>query len=339
MQTLEPNTPAEPAISSRAVPIAQEAPDRPVLSVVVVIVSDTMARSAGTSHLAKNLAALTHQVDAPPMEVIVPYHPNTVGMDRLKADFAGVTFEEVGDLRTYTGKGGSREHHDELRARGLNVARGQIVALLEDHAVPDARWCASIVRAHQTTFAEYAAVGGPLENGVDRPLNWAVYFCDFARYQDPVPEGPSLFASDANVSYKVSVLRAIAPVWRDVFHETAVNAALLARGEKIGLSRGVRVAQHRSDLRLAQALRERFIWGRSYAASRPTAVAPAARARHAAVTPLLPFALTFRVAASVLRKRRHVSELARALPLVVMLFAAWALGELAGYCAPARGDR
>ena len=42
-------------------------------------------------------------------------------------------FLAVNDLRTYAGGGGSREHHDELRARGLAVARGAVVALIEDH--------------------------------------------------------------------------------------------------------------------------------------------------------------------------------------------------------------
>ncbi len=25
----------------------------------------------------------------------------------------------------------------------------------------------------------YAAIGGAIENGINRPLNWAVYYCDF----------------------------------------------------------------------------------------------------------------------------------------------------------------
>ena len=73
-------------------------------------------------------------------------------------------------------------------------------------------------------------MGGAIENSIDRPLNWAVYFCDFLRYQTPLPDGESALASDANVSYKRTALQAIQPVWRDVFHETSVNAALRARG-------------------------------------------------------------------------------------------------------------
>ena len=37
----------------------------------------------------------------------------------------------------------------------------------------------------------YAAIGGAIENGVDRPLNWAVYYSDFGRYQNPFQSGES----------------------------------------------------------------------------------------------------------------------------------------------------
>ena len=181
----------------------------PALSVVVAIVSDTTDRP-DVSHLEPCLAALTQQSGAPAMEIIVPYHPSVDGIARVRERYPDVRFMEVADLRTYTGQGGSREHHDELRARGLAVARGTIVALIEDVGLPAPDWSASVVEAHRQPFA---AVGGAIENGIDRPLNWAVYFCDFLRYQNPLPEGESAIASDANVSYKRAALESIRPVW------------------------------------------------------------------------------------------------------------------------------
>src|ERR1017187_3368983 len=108
------------------------AADIPVLSVVVVIVSDTTS-PADTTHLGPCLDALGHQRNAPPMEILVPPHPFVEGLTRLRERYPGVRFVEMSDLRTYTGCPGSREHHDELRARGLGLARGRIVALTEDH--------------------------------------------------------------------------------------------------------------------------------------------------------------------------------------------------------------
>jgi len=106
------------------------------------------------------LTSLLSQVDPPPMEILVPYPRGLQGIEHLVARYPSVKFFGVDDLRTYTGRGGSREHHDELRARGLSVARGEILALTEDHAYPDAHWCRLMVEAYPNCFA---AVGGAIE--------------------------------------------------------------------------------------------------------------------------------------------------------------------------------
>jgi len=141
----------------------------PLLSAVVVIVSDTLEPRAHTGHLAGCLGALKEQIDAPPFEVIVPYHAATDGIAELQKDFAEVRFVAVEEAAIGERKPGSREHHDVLRSRGLALARGALLALLEDHARPDPRWCANLAAAHRQTDA--AAVGGAIENGIDRSLS------------------------------------------------------------------------------------------------------------------------------------------------------------------------
>jgi hypothetical protein len=301
---------------------------KPLLSVVVVIVSDTTDSRSDASLLDSCLEALSQQVDAPPMEIIVPYHGNVSGIELIKAQYPDVVFIPANDLKIYTGQGGSREHHDELRARGLAAARGEIIGLLEDHARPDLNWCARMVEAHQQC---YAAVGGAIENGIDRPLNWAVYFCDFGRYQNPLPAGESAFASDANVSYKRSALESIRSTWQEVFHETAVNWALTSRGEKLALSPEIIVYQNRGSLRLGNALKERFIWGRSYAATRGMLAGASKRAIYATLSPILPLVLLGRMTVNVLKKQRCLGVFLKALPLTAALTLSWSLGELMGY--------
>ena len=77
-----------------------------------------------------------------------------------------------------------------------------------------------------------------------------MYFCDFGKYQNPVPAGETAFASDANVAYKRSALDAIKPVWKEKFHETSVNWALREHGGKLVLSPDMVLYQHRLGLRL-----------------------------------------------------------------------------------------
>jgi hypothetical protein len=308
----------------------------PVLSVIVVIVSDTTAERASANDLEGCLIALSRQIDAPLVEVIVPYHPNTDGIAALAARFPDVRFVLVSAPGFVARKAGSREHHDALRAHGLALARGALLALLEDHARPDAHWCANIVAAHR---ADGAAVGGAIENGVDRPLNWAVYFCDFAKYQNPLPAGDSMFASDANSAYKRAALESVQPLWEKSFHETIVNGALLAAGKKLKLSPDVVVYQHRSDLTLGAALHERFVWGRSYARTRSTLLSPARRLAYALLSPLLPLVMMRRIAVIAWQRRRNFGKFLSAAPLAALLSCGWSLGELVGYIAPGAGER
>jgi hypothetical protein len=303
----------------------------PVLSVVVVVVSDTVGRSAGLVPLARCLEALERQTDPPETEVIVPYLPRDAEveeLDRLARRFPRVLFLAVGDVRPPVGA--SREHHDALRARGLAAARGEIVALLEDHARPDPLWSSRVVEAHRLP---HAAIGGAIENDVDRPLNWAVYFCDFYRYMNPVPAGAADGASDANVSFKRRSLEAIRPIWNGSFHEPAVNAALVEGGQTMALFPDIVVVQHREELHPAEALKERFVWGRSYAAARGATATPGRRAFMAALSPALPLLLTARMARTVADRGRLGGAFVRALPWTLLLTTSWSLGELMGYVA------
>jgi hypothetical protein len=307
------------------------------MSVIVALVSDTSHGRCNPLHLERCLAALEAQEAAPPMEVIVPYHAQVEGIDRLRDLFPTVTFLECTDRLVNIPQGGSREHHDELRAFGVDAAQGDLIALLEDHAQPAPGWAAAMARAHEQP---YAGVGGAIENGIDRSLNWAVYFCDFGRYQNPVPSTDSAIASDANVAYKRVALAAVRKHWANSFSETAVNWALRQRGERLMLSSEAIVYQQRSDLKHWFALKERFVWGRSFAALRSRSLSRQSRLLYAAASPLLPLVLLSRMTKLTVARRRRLVPFFRAFPVTSALTAAWACGEFIGYLAkPHRPER
>jgi hypothetical protein len=178
-----------------------------------------------------------------------------------------------------------------------------------------------------------AAVGGAVECDGERLLQWAVYYCDFGRYQNPLPEGPAEFVSDSNVAYRREALERVAPAWNDDYHETAVHWALLAAGFELRQTPRVVVWQRRRGLGVAAALRERFVWAKSFAGTRARLEGPARRALYAALSPLLPFVLTGRLARRSLLRGPSRGRFLAALPLVFLLQSSWALGELAGYVA------
>lgn len=301
--------------------------DNPALSVVVAIVSDTTGHP-DAAHLGPCLEALGRQPLASETEIVVPFHPAVKGIAALKAQYPHVNFVEVADLKTYTGRSGSREHHDELRARGLAVARGQVVALIEDHGIVALDWSTRLLEAHAGPIA---AVGGAIENGIDRPLNWAVYFCDFLRYQNPLPGGETAIVSDANVAYKRAALESIRPIWQEIFHEASVTAALRSRGQQLILTPDAVLHQHRQGLTVRSALRERFVWGRSYAATRARLARFSQRIYWAVFAPALPMLMIARMTLMAWRKRRTMKAFLKALPITCALAVSWSCGEWVGY--------
>jgi hypothetical protein len=295
----------------------------PALSVVIALIA------GGRAPIRTCLSALEQSALGQPVECIVPYDSRLDGVAALAERFRWVDFVDArAEINAGGGGTAGREHHDVLRAIGLRRARGTVVALLEDHGTPCDDWCQAVMAAHRSPAA---AIGGAVENGVDRVLNWAVYYCDFGRYQSPLPLGSVEFVSDSNVAYRRAALDAIAGVWTEAFHETSVHGALRARGEALRLDPGMVVYQTRLGLRLLPALRERYVWGRSFAATRVADASPGLRLRFAAAAGVLPAVLTARIVSGALRRRRRLGRLILALPLITLLQTVWSIGELVGY--------
>jgi hypothetical protein len=302
----------------------------PLLSIIVGISSDTNVPVARADRLAECLEALTRQADAPELEIIVPHQEPVEGLDDVKKCFPQVRFLSSPDV---VKRFGGREHHDVLKARAIAASTGELVGLLEDHELPDPRWAASVVAAHGSA---HAAIGGAVENGIDRAVNWAVFYCDFGRYQNPVPAGETAFASDANVTYKRADLELVRPVWDKAYREVPVHDALKALGKTIALDQDIIVYQNRSGLTFGAAVRERFSWGRSYAATRAMGLTTPKRLAFAALSPILPAILLIRMGRRARSRKRHFGDFIRALPFLVPLLASWSAGEMAGYLAPDR---
>jgi len=301
--------------------------NQPILSVVIAIIA------GGKGTMESCLSALAPATSG--VEYLAPYDDRLDGVEELSARFPWVRFIDARGM-VNAGRFGeaSREHHDILRSIGLREARGGIVALIEDHGRTAPGWCEAVIEAHR---GPEAAIGGAVENGVDRLLNWAVYYCDFGRYQNPVPEGPAEFLSDSNVSYKREALEEVREHWEEAYHETSVNWELRRRGKQLRLDRRMAAYQTRCGLRLLPALRERYVWGRSFAGTRVREIGAARRAIMTCLSFLLPAVLTLRIVRQAVSRGRHLNRLAAALPLILLLETIWAAGELVGYVTGSTG--
>ncbi|HKQ72892.1 MAG TPA: glycosyltransferase [Blastocatellia bacterium] len=299
------------------------------LSIVITIVS-------GGAALQRCLEELTKQADPAETEIIVPYDQWTVEAGDLAKEFPQVRFyfyDDFGGASSTAFPARAHRLYDRRRAVGLRLAGGEIIAMTEDHAVPAADWIKEICSAHERPCA---VIGGAVENAVDRPLNWALYYCDFGRYGRPLSAGATEHVSDVNVSYKRGALNSIRDVWNEAYHETIAHWALRARGEILYLDPRIVVYQSRPAIRWRQVYRERIDWGRAFAEGRVTGISSWRRLIYAAGAPALPVIISLRVWRRMRHQRRSPGLIIRTLPVAGVLLTGWALGEMIGYVVGAR---
>jgi hypothetical protein len=296
------------------------------LSVIITLVS-------GPEALRRILSSIYEQTQRVSAEIIVPYIEGLHDISHLLNSFPKVNFIpalEIETIATTPGSGHRHDLYDRLRSVGLSNSQGPIVAMTEDHAVPDADWCEQILRSHRELIG-YSVIGGAVENAVDRPLNWAWYYCDFGRYGRPFIPGKRDFVSDVNVSYKRDALFAVKDIWERTYHETTTHWALLRHGHKIYLDDRIVTFQDRPIMPINEALFERVEWGQVFAETRAAETSQIIRLSFALGTLFLPFLLTLRVLRNMIRQNRSIVQMAKAMPVVASLTIGWAIGELCGY--------
>ena len=294
----------------------------------------------GEESIRENLAALVPQLDFAVSEVIIPYDKFSCGVRRLASEFPQARFHYITDLGLAESSSVTSHTHrlyDRRRAVGLQLARGTVVAMLEDHGVPAADWVEQMLAAQRLSND---VVGGAVQNGDDRPLNRAVYYCDFGRYGLPFRPRAADYVSDINVAYKRRALVATRHLWQDAYHETAVHGELLAAGKTIVLDDRPVVFQKRRGLTVSGVLKERVQWGRIYAETRAAEFSAGQRIYYSGGTILLPAVLLFRAVGHMRRQARTVGTIVETVPIMMMLLIAWSVGEFVGYASsPASIER
>jgi hypothetical protein len=286
----------------------------------------------GGETLERCLEALDRQNDPPELKIIVPFDESVENISGIARHFPTIEFLPMGAVptaRPTQSPAGQHELFDRRRTAGLAAATGDLIAILEDRGIPRAGWARGVVDLHARL--PHAVIGGAIENGRDRPLNWAVYFCDFGRYQLPFEEGPRQYVSDVNICYKRRALESTRDLWTTRYHETTVHWALQRAGETLYIHPSVVIDQMRGTLRLGGLLRERLGWGRLFAYTRAREMTRPRRLLFGVLAPFLPVILLTRIVLGQCAKRRALGKLAIAWPIVLALLIAWSLGESAGY--------
>jgi hypothetical protein len=300
------------------------------LTVVVTVVE-------GGATLLRCLRALAGQVDAPAMEVLVPFDDSVAEVEGLARHFPAFRFLRLGVIAQPSPVSDAYAQHvlyECRRAAGLSLAEGDFVALLEDRGWPRPDWARAMVELHERL--PHAAVGGAIEDGAQGMLRRAVYFCDFGRYEPPLQEGDALHLSDVNICYKRAALEGVRGVWEERYQEAAVNSGLQRGGFKLYLSARPRVVEQRAPIPWRAALAERIHWGRTSGHVLGRDMAPLFCLVRVASAPLVSVVLLVRHLRKQRQVRRNPFVVLGALPVTLVLMMCWSIGESIGMLEAAR---
>jgi hypothetical protein len=99
----------------------------------------------------------------------------------------------------------------ELRARALEVTRGELVAVLEDHIVVGDNWCNAVIAAFDRHPDAHAVIGG-VTNGAHRCLDRAGFLLTWAPFLAPLDHVPLHRCPPPGIiTFRASVLPRVTP--------------------------------------------------------------------------------------------------------------------------------
>ena len=276
----------------------------------------------GLDDLSRTLAALEAEESGLALETIVVDRLGDAVRDAVRARFPGVRIVAAAADASIPA----------MRGLAFDLARGEYVAVIEDHVIVPPRWAHDLVsalrEAEQTCTP--VVVGGAVENAAtERVVDWAAFLCEYSHCLPPLPAGPTTWLTGNNVLYPRVLLDLYRVHGTDDQWEDQLHARMRAGGVTLLCCPGV-IVSHRKHYTVREYLSQRFLYSRSYAGARWHGVTPARRALLGAASLALPAVLLSRIVTRVASKRRHVAPLLRGLPLIALFVLAWAAGEVAG---------
>jgi len=278
------------------------------------------------------LDALAVQEGDYAIEVLVPYDHITTDVGDLADRYPDFTFIDLGEILGGKIPRDPLEMHkfyDTRRARALVKARGRVIGILEDRGRPAPNWIVQMMALHEEYT--HGVIGGAIENGADNPWNWAIFFCDFSRYQAPLQVENPEYVTDTNITYKAEVLMRHRALWEDRYVEAELHWAMARAGETMMISDRAMTIQNRFTPPVGAILSERFHWARMFGQVRGAEISLGQRLKYALAAPILPFLLLFRHGRRQMAKGHHMGRFLRTSPRTLMLLIAWSAGEFTGY--------
>jgi len=208
-------------------------------------------------NLRKTLRALVTQGPTEQLEVVL------VAPD---AEAASRRYPELAEFRFVTLRScGASPTTATAVALGMRAARGDVVAYLEDHVLPEPGWAAAHLAGH---VPGVAAVGGTLRNAnPDTLVSWAAFIQSFGPFAMPVAGGRSSRLPWHQTSYRRDLLPFGPELERLLENEALLHAELSNAGHALVIECGA-VAGHVNPSRLSSLLLHAWWGGRTWGSGR-----------------------------------------------------------------------
>lgn len=290
--------------------------DAPSLSVVV-------ATKVGAPFVDDCIASVEREASGLPVEIIVVAAGSATEADRLRTKYPQYRVLWEGGEATVP----------QLRRRGVAEARGEIVAIIEEHCRAGTGWLKEARAAHLT--GTYGAVGGPVaDDRYRRVRDWVVYFCEYNGSLPPVEPGETGDLNGANIAYRREVLLSHDDLLGQGYWEASLHPALLRERIKLCSAPNM-VVHHCGPFDYRYYLGQRFLFSRAFSGARAKSMSLAQRAAYLVLAPMLPALLYGRIARRVWSRRRLRERFVLATPLILPALVVFVAGEWVGFlCGP-----
>jgi len=282
-------------------------------------VSVVVASGAGGDFLPRCLASLRDQVD--------PMHTEVLVVDRCGGETAVRIRRRHPFVSLIEPHLDHRPSVPELRAIGAECARGDIVAILEEHCVAPPNWITTIRSSFRP---DDAAIGGPiLPQDYDRLRDWVVYLSEYHSFLPPWPEGERISLNGANIAYDREKLLRHQDILRTGYWEVVLHPVLAQEGRFRSVpAMGV---LHTGPFDYRYYLGQRYLLSRVWGGTQREHIGLSRRLLYLGAAPLFPALLLARIARCVARSEVSSRRYLAVWPLLVPVAVAYVWGEWLGY--------
>jgi hypothetical protein len=287
----------------------------PALSAIVVIPDKFET-------VRKTLHCLQQQTAAKLMEIVIvaPDSGREIVEDELKS-FHSWQIVPVDKVHSISGG----------FTAGILKARAPLVALTEDHSLPDIYWAELFIRDHRQPWA---AVGPSMQNAnPDSPVSWADFFQAYGDWTRPINPGEVRHLPGHNSCYKREILLSFGeklPILMQA--ESILHRHLTAKGHKLFLEPGT-CTSHQNFNSWSTWIPARYYAGREFAGTWAKWWPWYRRAVFTIASPGIPFLRFSRIQKNINRNNVSSRLYWRLLPALIVGLILDGIGQIVGYAA------